>query len=458
MTRLSNMSHSLSLEVVSATEIVTTAQAEGASGGDHTATGIPISLLWMPYVGFSLVLIILMVFSFLHYHRKHGHKYHHQQQFWGSEMSVASVLESIQHQVVNLGRRPRQGDNEHVRSQKNTDNKKADKDAVQRSKGIGYRGVEEYIPPPASQPQNLPPNGGLHINRNTAKNSDNSAVLLPSDTPKPQQSEGTTTTRRLLPAQPTTHPGHINLEKVGHRPRLRNPQCDEPSTSSSTVSSKTSNQSNKPGRNRPPQNRRHKRPLVFESNHNGSMVDVRVDPKDSVSTFELKPTPRDRGPPAHGDSNTVHLHHSSSMSGPHSTTTQRHISSHPKSNTVDGSEPHYRHLRNRSPKNNCNTWEEDAEPHHQHHHHRHHQPHAQLPNNPHSSNINRPLEPDEISLYEDRKSRSSSLPIWSTMPLCPKPAPPKRDIYSYPFTPSGHMEMLSDTENDEVFLLQHTKL
>ena len=77
---------------------------------------------------------------------------------------------------------------------------------------------------------------------------------------------------------------------AGPRGPANKPNCDEPSTSSSTVSSKTSSNASKSTsstRNRPPPPRnRQRRSVNYESNQNGSMVDVRIDVDESVATFK----------------------------------------------------------------------------------------------------------------------------------------------------------------------------
>lgn len=48
---------------------------ERASVDNITATGIPVSLLWLPYICIVGVLLTLLVISFCTYHRQHSHKY-----------------------------------------------------------------------------------------------------------------------------------------------------------------------------------------------------------------------------------------------------------------------------------------------------------------------------------------------------------------------------------------------
>lgn len=422
----------------SASNAVTTAKFDD---DEHTATGIPIPLLWMPYVGFSFILVVLMVVSFLHYHRKHGHKYHHHQQFWGNEMSVASVLGNIQQQVSSIGKRAgrQNSDNTSETRFKFGRDSRRNKDGQPRSKAIGYRGVEEYVPPdPPPNPQpNMPPNGGLQINRS----------MKPDIVDSNRKSQrGEVSYHRQLPSQPTQQP-LPNPHRPGHRSRPRNAHCDEPSTSSSTVSSKTSNQSAKPGggRNKTAHNRRHKRPLVFEANENGSMVDIRLNVKTDSKTVETRPNNKDRSQSMQSSHNPYSPQESST-----GLKAQKHNPSYRYSvvNSTD-TENVYRspgenvgERRRKLPSPNY-LWTS-----------------SNTNTNPNKANYKySDLNPEDFSAQQQVKSScSTSLPVWSTMPLCAKPPAPRRDFYSYPFTPSGHMEMLSDTENDEVFLLQHTKL
>ncbi|KAK2187150.1 hypothetical protein NP493_173g01015 [Ridgeia piscesae] len=75
----------------------------GATSALQTAnmtTGIPVSLLWVPYVALTCVILILMLVSFVHFHHRHGHKYRRRRtQLWG-ELNMPSIFRQFHNQAA----------------------------------------------------------------------------------------------------------------------------------------------------------------------------------------------------------------------------------------------------------------------------------------------------------------------------------------------------------------------
>lgn len=79
-------------------------QNSGSVTGDYqtviTTTGIPVSLLWVPYVALTCVILVLMLVSFFHFHHRHGHKYRRRRtQLWG-ELNMPSIFRQFHHQAT----------------------------------------------------------------------------------------------------------------------------------------------------------------------------------------------------------------------------------------------------------------------------------------------------------------------------------------------------------------------
>ena len=75
---------------------------DGISGIDSdasmtTTTGIPMSLLWVPYVTLTCVILVLMLVSFMHFHHRHGHKYRRRHKQLFGEISLPSFLRHFRH-------------------------------------------------------------------------------------------------------------------------------------------------------------------------------------------------------------------------------------------------------------------------------------------------------------------------------------------------------------------------
>ena len=66
-------------DLIRSLHLSTTLSANTDFEPEHTQTGIPVKFIWLPYLGLTLVLVVLVAFSFWQYHRKHGHKYHNAQ-------------------------------------------------------------------------------------------------------------------------------------------------------------------------------------------------------------------------------------------------------------------------------------------------------------------------------------------------------------------------------------------
>lgn len=73
----------------------------GGEDEETTRSGIPIRLIWVPYLVLTLIIISLMIASFVRFHVKHGHKYlrrreelmlrHHQRTQAAAEAAAAST-------------------------------------------------------------------------------------------------------------------------------------------------------------------------------------------------------------------------------------------------------------------------------------------------------------------------------------------------------------------------------
>ena len=64
-----------------------------------TTTGIPMSLLWVPYVTLTCVILVLMLVSFMHFHHRHGHKYRRRHKQLFGEISLPSFFRNFCHQT-----------------------------------------------------------------------------------------------------------------------------------------------------------------------------------------------------------------------------------------------------------------------------------------------------------------------------------------------------------------------
>ena len=74
-----------------------------AAPEERTVAGIPVRLLWVPYVGLGLILVGLMLVSFLRYHRKHGHKYQQRRLELWKKFNVENLMEQLQEGVGAVG-------------------------------------------------------------------------------------------------------------------------------------------------------------------------------------------------------------------------------------------------------------------------------------------------------------------------------------------------------------------
>ena len=63
---------------------------------DRTTLGIPVSLLWVPYIIFTLVIISLMAASFCKFHRKNGHKYRRRRMELFQQINMNQILNQLQ--------------------------------------------------------------------------------------------------------------------------------------------------------------------------------------------------------------------------------------------------------------------------------------------------------------------------------------------------------------------------
>ena len=94
MLQLNMTVHTVLVESVS----ITTPAATQA----RTYSGIPISILWLPYVIFSLLIITLILVSFIRFHIKNGHKYKRRRAELWKRLNVNKMqdfLNQIQTQV-----------------------------------------------------------------------------------------------------------------------------------------------------------------------------------------------------------------------------------------------------------------------------------------------------------------------------------------------------------------------
>ena len=200
---------------------------------DTTATGIPISLIWMPYVLLTLIIISLMIASFCKYHKKHGHKYVRRREELAKKHQQALNQMNLQLHIVQnqVGHTPG------VR----------ESDRGGRGRGPGL----------------LPPNGGP------------SSIEAGSSSRYLGHNKVGTKTSSVMKTTPIREP---------------NKQRSNNSKSASKQPQQTSSSRPNNGRNLPKNNKRHK-PLTFTRNENGSMVDLRVVEKEKGRSTKMFKTP-----------------------------------------------------------------------------------------------------------------------------------------------------------------------
>ena len=272
---------------------IAAAAVQSDSEPEKTQLGIPVSIIWVPYLGFTIVLIILVGLSFWQYHRKHGHKYHNAQNNGPTEIVTSKPTPDKHH---NMTQRP--------------DHDVGDKTRVERRKsGHKRSGSEENrtakttnsMTSSRSRAQTkAPPNGGVPT-----------AQTVPNSKPRRYRRDtDTSASEKLLPEKASTQSSQAPVvtaaavatrNKAGFSKPLdavrdsNKPHCDEPSTSSSTVSSKNSGGSagaraaqqrlgNNSNNSSAGKRGRSATKLNFESDANGSMVDVRI-PLEDLETF-----------------------------------------------------------------------------------------------------------------------------------------------------------------------------
>ena len=211
---------------------------------EKTATGIPISLIWMPYVAFTLVILSLMVASFYKYHKKHGHKYVRRREELAKKHQQA--LNQINLQTPSAGT---------VQNQVGHHPPGVREGGDRRSRDRGRGGT-------------LPPNGG------------------------PSSIEDGTSSRyrnhnQAQPKQPRSSTSKSSPNKAPNKQRSNTSGGTPNKTSSSSGGTgRTSNGGKGQTRN----NKRHK-PLTFTKNENGSMVDLRVEEKEKGGSTKMFKAP-----------------------------------------------------------------------------------------------------------------------------------------------------------------------
>ena len=180
---------------------------------EHTRTGIPVTLIWVPYVVFSVILIGLMVTSFYRFHRKHGHKYRRRRAELWRQLNVTDIFNQFQNQTTGAM---------------------------------------------------LPPNGGVNMR-------------VPIEAPTPSYSQP--------PPAPQPSSSHHDSYFIHSNPVTHSSRDSHGNRSSSYHGSKSKSSSKASTSGGASSSKRHRRPLVFTSNVNGSMVDVRCGESDSLKTF-----------------------------------------------------------------------------------------------------------------------------------------------------------------------------
>ena len=416
------------------------------AGPERTMTGIPVTMIWMPYVAFSIVLIVLMLLSFYQYHRKHGHKYHQarDEQADAADASKTTTTTVALEGVTTQGARQTSLERTHESSLTQVANKRQQRNQNNSSSQRPSNRSSTHAHADATK---APPNGGVptappgykHKYRQGSQDISASEQLI-----QPSQSE---TVSARAPAGSRSIDGH--RRQLPKRP-VTVSQCDEPSTSSSTVSSKNSSNASRGSRSRPAVSKHAPPPaaakVTYEPDHNGSMVDVRV-PVDDSETFQ-PPKRRDRQPP------TTRRQGSAAAAPPvydqvhfrtdlNTTSLERRgqTSAHMPDITDRIYRGNYVQVRSTSPHS------------------------LQSSHCRRTTSFNRPMTPagsGERAPHLSSSERSGSLPLWAPGPPPPPsnhlPLQPQFKMAAVtravdPFTPSGHMQMLSDTEDDETHLL-----
>ena len=221
----------------------TTVVAKIEEEEEKTATGIPISLIWMPYVAFTLVILGLMLASFYKYHKKHGHKYvrrreelakKHQQALKQMNQQAAAAG-TVQNQVGHHPPGIREGES--------------------RGRDRGGAGT-------------LPPNGGP----SSIEDGSSSRYRNHNQAPRKQPRKSTSSPNKAYNKQRPNVSGSTPNQTSSH-------------SHSGGGGGRTTN-----GKGQTKNNKRLK-PLTFTKNANGSMVDLRVEEKDKGGSTKMFKTP-----------------------------------------------------------------------------------------------------------------------------------------------------------------------
>ncbi len=291
---------------------------------EKTVVGLPVSLLWLPYVVLSVVLLSLMLISFWRFHVKHGHKYQRRRDELWRKLAKGHA-ESVQNQSYGEGTAP--APNGGIVVHHNyvyQHHMEGDILTTCRQPLIAHN----HSPHAATAAQNhftLPP-------RNSRLDPDepfdfmNSPVTPRASFPLPAARSNTQDYEEFLqqpllqtpqlPLDPPRTMSHapkdsrwntgMASEPVAHHSEACTPphpsssrhiHCGAPShvrspppsnpTHCKPPSGGTSNSKS----DKPSKQARKRRPLVFTSNTNGSMVDLRCGLQESMSTFNPKPLP-----------------------------------------------------------------------------------------------------------------------------------------------------------------------
>ncbi len=242
---------------------------------EKTATGIPIKIIWLPYVLFSLIIIGLMGASFYKYHKKHGSKYERRREEMIKKhqaQAQALTLQTVQNQV---GHPP--------------------------GVGGGHGGGHHRGGPGGGGREGG--GGGGGTGRKKGGEDGESKLHRPQPRKSTSRESGAPTPNggpsSMLPPGTSREQNQVKNRRSPNRtaPKRQPSRQSQNGKQSQNGSNTSSNPRNNPTRNGRSNNKR--KPLTFTRNENGSMVDLRVEEKDKGGSTKMfkQPFTAQKSPP-----------------------------------------------------------------------------------------------------------------------------------------------------------------
>ena len=223
---------------------------------EMTRSGIPIRLIWVPYLVLTLIILSLMIASFVRFHIKHGHKY----------LRRREELMLRHNQAAAAAQAAARGEN----------------------KPPPNGGPTLTLSP--NNPTGVPPHSAQQTASSSSTTTNNHHSTINHHRHLPREPPGIHTTGgpRGLP------PPHKVVSSSSSKVALHHPHHALPRSASAAAANKKTLASTGP------RHARRNRPIAFTRNANGSMVDLRVAGVDSVTMFKSSFCPaRPQLPPIH---------------------------------------------------------------------------------------------------------------------------------------------------------------